>query len=365
MKRETIWLLFSTHYMSQKKKILITWGLWYIGSHTATIFIEAWYEVIIIDNLSNSHETALSSIKSITWKTPKFHEIDLRDYEELDQIFEKYANDIALVIHFAAKKSVWESCHDPFLYYDHNILGTINLLKIMEKYNINQIIFSSSATVYDAENLLPPFSETDKTKTTNPYWTTKLVIENLLRDMVMYKWFSAIALRYFNPIWSHPSHLLGENPKWIPTNLLPFLLKVAKWEIEKLSVFWDDYDTPDWTCIRDYIHVMDVAEAHFSAAKYLFNRVEINETSETYSAEPTFEICNIWTWRWKSVAEMIGIVETIVDKEIPYEIVWRRSWDVAVSLANPVKAKQLLDREATRTVVQWVEDAWNFINKDK
>ena len=160
--------------MVPKKKILITWGLGYIGSHTATVFIENWYDVIIVDNLSNSHESALDGIKAITWRTPKFYELDLRNYSDLDAVFEKHANDIALVIHFAAKKAVWESCQDPFLYYDHNILGTINLLKVMNKYNVNQIIFSSSATVYDAENLLPPFSETDRTKTTNPYWTTKL-----------------------------------------------------------------------------------------------------------------------------------------------------------------------------------------------
>lgn len=351
--------------MGQKRKIIITWGLWYIGSHTATVFIENWYDVIIVDNLSNSHESALDGIKAITWKAPKFYELDLRNYSDLDAVFEKHANDIALVIHFAAKKAVWESCQDPFLYYDHNILGTINLLKVMNKHHINQIIFSSSATVYDAENLLPPFSETDKTKTTNPYGTTKLVIENLLRDMVMQKWFSAVALRYFNPIGAHPSHILWENPKWIPTNLLPFLLKVAKWEIEKLNIFGNDYETADWTCIRDYIHVMDVAEAHFSAAKYLFDRVEINETSEMYTADPVFEICNIGTWYGKSVLEMIDIVKTVVENDIPYEVVTRRPWDVAVSLANPLKAKQLLNWEATRTVVQWVEDAWLYLNNEK
>ena len=351
--------------MSQKRKILITWGLWYIGSHTATVFLEAWYDVIIIDNLSNSHESTIDWIKSITWKTPKFHELDLRNYWDLDAIFEKYKNDISLVIHFAAKKSVWESCQDPFLYYDHNIMGTINLLKIMNKHNINQIIFSSSATVYDAENLLPHFSEIDRTKTTNPYWTTKIIIENILRDMVMHKWFSAVALRYFNPIWAHSSHIIWENPKWVPTNLLPFILKVAKWEIEKLNVFWNDYDTEDWTCIRDYIHVMDVAEAHFAAAKYLFDRIEINETSEIYTANPIFEICNIWTGYGKSVKEMIDIVKNVVDKEIPYEIVARRPWDVAVSLANPLKAKQLLNREAKRTVIQWIEDARDYLNNEK
>lgn len=349
--------------MTEKKKILITGGLWYIGSHTTTVFLQTGYDVIIVDNLSNSHESALDAIKKITGKSPKFYEMDLRNYSDLDRIFEKHAKDIWLVIHFAAKKAVWESCHDPFLYYDHNLIGTINLLKVMNKHGVNQIIFSSSATVYDAENLLPPFSETDKTKTTNPYWTTKLMIEYLLRDMVMHKWFSVVALRYFNPIGAHESHLLGENPKWIPTNLLPYLLKVAKWEIEKLSVFGDDYDTEDGTCIRDYIHIMDVAEAHFAAAKYLFDRIEINETSEMYTADPVFEMCNIWTWYGKSVLEMINIVKTIVENEVPYEIEDRRSGDVAVSLANPLKAKQLLNWEAKRTVTQAVEDAWAYMNR--
>ena len=183
--------------------------------------------------------------------------------------------------------------------------------------------------------------------------------------MVMQKWFSAVALRYFNPIWAHPSHIIWENPKWIPTNLIPFLLKVAKWEVEKLNIYGNDYNTEDWTCIRDYIHVMDVAEAHFMTAKYLFDRIEINETSEMYTANPTFEICNIWTWYWKSVLEIIWIVETIVDKKIPYEITNRRPGDVAISLANPLKAKQLLNREAKRTVVQWIEDARLYLNNKK
>jgi UDP-glucose 4-epimerase len=165
----------------------------------------------------------------------------------------------------------------------------------MDKFDVRKIIFSSSATVYDAENLLPPFSENDRLKTINPYGTTKLTMEYLLRDMVQHKGFSVIALRYFNPIGAHPSHLIGENPKGIPTNLLPFLLKVARGEIEKLDIFGDDYDTEDGTCIRDYIHVMDVADAHFMAAKFLYDRELINETSEVYTTTPLFEVANIGT----------------------------------------------------------------------
>jgi UDP-glucose 4-epimerase len=235
----------------------------------------------------------------------------------------------------------------------------------MEKFHIRDIIFSSSATVYDAENLLPPFSENDRLKTVNPYGTTKLVIEYLLKDMVQYKGFNAIALRYFNPIGAHPSHKIGENPKGIPTNLLPFLLKVAKGEIEKLCVFGDNYDTDDGTCVRDYVHVMDVAEAHFAAAKFLHDSIEINENSETFIPQPIFEVANVGTGYGKSVFEMIEIVETVVDQKIPYAIVERRSGDVAISLANPLKAKKLFDREAKRSIMQAVEDAWEYLQEQE
>lgn len=235
----------------------------------------------------------------------------------------------------------------------------------MEKHDVKNIIFSSSATVYDAESLLPPFSENDRLKTINPYGTTKLMIEYLLKDMVMHKGFSAVALRYFNPVGAHTSHLIGENPKGIPTNLLPFLLKVAKGEIEKLSVFGDDYETEDGTCVRDYIHVMDVAEAHFAAAKYLYERDLINETSEMYTSEPTFEVVNIGTGYGKSVKEMIEIVKTVTDKEVPFVVVERRAGDAPISLANPLKAKKLFEREAQRTIMSAVEDARAYLEKQQ
>jgi UDP-glucose 4-epimerase len=233
----------------------------------------------------------------------------------------------------------------------------------MEKFDVKNIIFSSSATVYDAENLLPPFSESDRLKTINPYGTTKLVMEYLLRDMVMHKGFNVVVLRYFNPIGAHSSHLIGENPKGIPTNLLPFLLKVAKGEIEKLSVFGDDYETEDGTCIRDYIHVMDVADAHFAAANFLYEREKENETNEVYTVEPVFEIVNIGTGYGKSVAEMIEITETVVGKKIPYVVVERRAGDAPISLANPLKAKKIFNWEAQRTVLQAVEDAWAYLQQ--
>ena len=333
--------------MAQKKKILITWGLWYIGSHTATVFIENWYDVIIVDNLSNSHESTLDGIKAITWKAPKFYELDLRNYSDLDAVFEKHASDIALVIHFAAKKAVWESCQDPFLYYDHNILGTINLLKAMNKYHVNQIIFSSSATVYDAENLLPPFSETDRTKTTNPYWTTKLVIENLLRDMVMQKSFSAIALRYFNPIGAHESGMIGEDPQGIPNNLMPYVAQVAVGRRDKLTIYGNDYPTPDGTCRRDYIHVVDLAKGHVKAIDYAFTSKGV-------------EIFNLGTGNPYSVTEIVTTFERVNNIKIKYEYGKRRAGDLPESYANADKAYKILGWKTEKTLDDMCKDLWRW-----
>jgi len=233
----------------------------------------------------------------------------------------------------------------------------------MNRVGIKDIIFSSSATVYDAENLLPPFSENDKLKTINPYGTTKLTMEYILKDMTQHKGFNVIALRYFNPIGAHPSHQIGEDPKGIPTNLLPLLLKVANGELEKISVFGDNYETDDGTCIRDYIHVMDVADAHFAAAEFLHKRKTFTETSEIHSDQPLFEVVNIGTGYGKSVKEMISITNTVTDKNIPMEIVERRPGDAPISLANPLKAKKLFDWEAKRTIMQAVTDARAYFNE--
>ena len=342
----------------EPKKILITWGLGYIWSHTATLFSQSGYDVVLLDNLSNTHkDQVLSSLKILTWKDLPFYEWDVRDYDFLEKVFEKEKPD--WVIHFAAKKAVWESCYDPFLYYDNNINWTITLLEIMDRFQVKNLIFSSSATVYDAEKNVPPFTETDRLNTTNPYWTTKLVMEFLLKDMATHKWFNVICLRYFNPIGAHHSWLIWENPKWIPTNLVPFLLKVAKKEIEKITIFWDDYPTDDWTCIRDYIHIEDLAQAHLQSYDYLLKKKEEELLKEEIPA-PAFEIFNIWTWNWKSVKEMLNIAETVVWEEINHEIWERRDWDVAVSVANPIKAKQVLWWEPKKSIIEAVEDAWNF-----
>ncbi|MBF0981160.1 UDP-glucose 4-epimerase GalE [Candidatus Gracilibacteria bacterium] len=342
------------------KKILITGGLGYIGSHTALVFAQAGYEPILLDNLSNAYKDQVQNgfLSLLGYELP-LYEGDVRDADLLKKIFEEH--EFIGVIHFAAKKAVGESCHDPFLYYENNIMGTINLLEVMNNVGLKNILFSSSATVYDVEKNIPPFTETDRINTTNPYGTTKLVMEYILKDMVMHKQFRSVVLRYFNPIGAHSSGLLGENPKGIPTNLLPFLLRVAKKEIEKITVFGDDYPTPDGTCIRDYIHIEDLAQAHLASFEYLLAQQEENQEEKPDFS--LFEVFNIGTGIGKSVQEMIALVQNITGEEIQVEMGERRDGDVAVSVANPTKAKQLLSREAQRSIMQAIQDARNYYSQ--
>lgn len=338
---------------SSRKKILLTGGLGYIGSHTAVIFAQQWYDLVILDNLSNSNIKVLDKIKSLTWQDIIFYNGDIKSENSIEKIFRSHKIDG--VIHFAAKKSVGESCLDPFSYYQNNILWTINLFSVMNKYDVKNIVFSSSATVYDANKLLPPFVEIDRLNSTNPYGTTKLVIEYLLRDLSKFKDFYTLNLRYFNPIWAHDSGLLGEDPKWTPSNLLPYMLKVATGEMEELKIYGNDYDTEDGTGIRDYLHVMDLAEAHFSAYQY------IDELKKSYT-NWVFEVFNVGTGHGTSVIEMLNLVEQVIGRELPHTIVDRRDGDVDVSIANTQKIRQVLGRSPQRTLYQAVEDAWNFIN---
>ena len=336
-----------------RKKILLTGGLGYIGSHTAVIFAKQGYDLIILDNLSNSNIKVLDKIKSLTWQDIIFYNGDIKSENSIEKVFRDH--EIDGVIHFAAKKSVWESCTDPFSYYQNNILGTINLFSVMNKYEVKNIVFSSSATVYDANKLLPPFVEIDRVNSTNPYGTTKLVIEHLLKDLSKFKDFYTLNLRYFNPIGAHDSWLLGEDPKWIPSNLLPYMLKVATGELEELKIYGNDYDTEDGTWIRDYLHVMDLAEAHFFAYQY------IDELKKSYT-NGAFEVFNVGTGHGTSVTEMLNLVEQVIGRELPHTIVERRDGDVDVSIANTQKIRQMLGRAPQRTLYQAVEDSWNFIN---
>lgn len=328
------------------KTILLTGGTGYIGSHTAVELIENGYQTIIVDNLSNSSADVIERIESITGVKPIFYEMDVAS-PELEQIFQKHQIDA--VIHFAGFKAVGESVAKPLMYYNNNLNASINLIKIMQKYNVRQLIFSSTATVYGT--CPAPYSETDQTGIgiTNPYSHTKHMIEQIMRDVcVADPEFHVVSLRYFNPIGAHSSGLIGENPKDIPNNLLPFVLKVANGELPEVRVFGNDYDTPDGTGIRDYIHVVDLAKGHL---------VALNETANGFVAY------NLGTGKGSSVFDIIHAVETACGHSIPYKITERRPGDIAVIVANPQKAEQVFGWRADLTIDQACKDSWNWTVK--
>ncbi len=337
------------------KKIIITGWLGYIGSHTAVVFQQAGYEVVIIDNCSNAKIDVLDKIEQITWIKPAYHNADIRVIWELEKVLREH-QDAAGVIHFAGKKAVGESCEFPFRYYSNNVKGSIHLLQTMDKYGIKNIVFSSSSTVYDTEKNMPPYVETDQLRTINPYGNTKLMIERILSDLAQYRYFRCISLRYFNPIGAHHTGLIWENPKGTPSNLLPYIFKVLSGEFGKVKVFGKDYTTKDGTWVRDYIHVMDVAEAHLNAYEKMYDL-------ETQKDGWFHEIFNIGTGEWTSVLELIELVEKVTDKNVYYDIVDRRPWDCAVSIANPSKAEKILGRKANRTMRQAIQDWRNFVSK--
>lgn len=326
-------------------KILVTGGTGFIGSHTCVALTNAGYPVVVMDNLSNSKVEAIARIEMITGKHVRFYRTDMRDEADLEQIFED--NKIDAVIHFAGMKAVGESVEKPLEYYENNVSGTLTLLRVMRKYGCRTMIFSSSATVYGSQNSVP-YREEMPTSATNPYGYTKVMIEQILRDVCAADPnFTAVALRYFNPIGAHMSGLLGENPNGIPNNLVPYVAQVASGKLDHVQVYGDDYDTPDGTGVRDYIHVMDLAVGHVAALAYGANH-------------HGFEAVNLGTGHGSSVLEVIHAYEKACGRKIPVEITDRRAGDVAVSYADVSKAKELLGWEASSDLQQMCSDSWRF-----
>ena len=329
-------------------KILVTGGCGYIGSHTVVELLENNYEVVIVDNLSNSKKDVIDRIKEITKKDVKFYELDVCDKNELTKVFKD--NKIDAVIHFAGFKAVGESCEKPLMYYRNNIDSSLSLLEVMNEFNVKKIAFSSSATVYGKPEALP-IKETSKLYTTNPYGSTKLMIENILRDL--YKsdndWSIAI-LRYFNPIGAHNSGLIGENPNGIPNNLMPYIIKVANKELEFLGIFGDDYDTHDGTGVRDYIHVVDLAKGHIAA----INKILKDKGCDAY---------NLGTGTGYSVLDIVNTFNKVNNIDVPYKIKERRSGDIDACYADPTYAKEKLNWEAKLTLVDMCKDAYNYTQK--
>ena len=329
--------------------ILVTGGAGYIGSHTVVELLEAGEDIVIVDNFVNSKPEALEKIKKITGKDFKFYEVDILDEEKLEKVFKE--NNIESVIHFAGLKAVGESVVKPIEYYHNNITGTLVLLKLMKKYNCKRIVFSSSATVYGDPEIVPITEECKTGGTTNPYGTTKLFIEQILKDTYASDntWDICI-LRYFNPVGAHESGLIGEEPQGIPNNLMPYVVRVAAGILPQLSVFGNDYNTPDGTGVRDYIHVVDLAKGHVLA----LNKLE-KENKGLF-------IYNLGTGTGYSVLDMVKAFEKATGKEVPYKIAPRRSGDIATCYANPKKAKEELGWEATKTLEDMCRDSWNYIN---
>lgn len=328
------------------KKILVTGGMGYIGSHTVIQLYEAGYEPIIVDNLVNSKIEVLNRIEKIAGKRPLFYEFDVRDEENLSKIFDKH--DIFAVIHFAGLKSVGESVQKPKLYFDNNIGSTQNLLKVMEKHGCKNIVFSSSATVYGNPERVPIFEEDKLGPTTNPYGETKLQIEYLLKDVARKdKEWNIVLLRYFNPIGAHKSGLIGEDPQGIPNNLMPYITQVAVGKLSQLKVFGNDYATIDGTGVRDYIHVDDLAHGHILALK------KIEE-------KPGILVYNLGTGKGTSVLELVHAFEEANNIKINYAITDRRPGDIAECYANADKAYKEMGFKCTRSIVDACRDSWNW-----
>ena len=330
--------------------ILLTGGTGFIGTHTAVQFIEAGFETVLVDNLSNSKKTVLDRIETISGVKPAFYKIDILDKPGLREVFSNHA--IEAVVHFAGLKAVGESVEKPLLYYRNNVAGTISLCEVMRECRVKTIVFSSSATVYGDPSKVPVTEDFPVGQVTNPYGRSKRIVEEVLQDLYTSdpSWDIAL-LRYFNPVGAHASGLIGEDPNGIPNNLMPFITQVAVGKRPELKVFGDDYPTHDGTGIRDYIHVVDLAEGHVKAIQYL-------------QKSAGQHIWNLGTGRGYSVFDVIKAFEAVAGKQIPHKVVARRPGDIAETWADPSKANRELDWKANREINQMCIDSWNWQQKN-
>ncbi|MCD7949614.1 MAG: UDP-glucose 4-epimerase GalE [Erysipelotrichaceae bacterium] len=328
--------------------ILVAGGAGYIGSHICVELLEAGHDVVVIDDFSNSRPEVLDYIKEITGKAVKFYEFNILDEAKTKQVFAE--NKLDAIIHCAAFKAVGESVVKPIEYYMNNLTTTLIMAKMMRDYGVNSIVFSSSATVYGDPEVVPLTEDCKLGETTNPYGTSKAMMERILMDVAhAYPQMSVSLLRYFNPIGAHASGLIGENPKGIPNNLMPYIMKVATGELPELGVFGNDYDTPDGTGVRDYIHVVDLAKGHVLAI-------------EKY-ATPGVHICNLGTGKGYSVLDIVNAFERVNNIKIPYVIKDRRPGDIATCYADPTRAKEELGWVAEKSLDDMCRDTWNFAKK--
>lgn len=326
--------------------ILITGGAGYIGSHTCLELLNADYDVVVVDNLCNSHEVSLQRVESLTGKRPAFYPVDIRNKDALRKVFTEHS--IEAVIHFAGLKAVGESTQIPLAYFDNNVSGTVKLLEVMEEFDVCHLVFSSSATVYGDPHEVPIKEDFPVGKVTNPYGRSKFMVEEILQDTAAsdQRWNFSI-LRYFNPVGAHESGMIGEDPNGIPNNLMPYISQVAVGKLKQLNVFGNDYPTPDGTGVRDYIHVVDLALGHLAALK-------------THWTDHGVHIYNLGTGKGSSVLDMLHAFEKACDKQLPYQIQPRRPGDIAQCYADPAYAEERLGWKATRTVEDMTRDTWRW-----
>ena len=328
------------------KKVLLTGGAGYIGSHTAVELYNAGYEPVVADDLSNSSREAVKRVSELIGQDVAFYEIDVCDADALERVFAE--NDLFAVVHFAGYKAVGESVAKPLEYYDNNLNSTITLLRVMKKHGVKNLVFSSSATVYGVPEKVPLDEGSPAVECSNPYGWTKLMNEHIIRDAcVADKDLSAMLLRYFNPVGAHESGRIGEDPAGIPNNLFPYISQVAVGKLEKLSVFGDDYPTPDGTGVRDYIHVVDLARGHVSAISYI-------------AEHKGCEVVNLGTGKGYSVLDMVHAFERVNGVKVPYVIAPRRPGDVAECWSDPSKAERLFGWKAEKTLEDMCRDSWNW-----
>jgi|TARA_B110000014_G_scaffold68418_1_gene46720 UDP-glucose 4-epimerase len=326
-------------------KILVTGGAGYIGSHTCVELLNSGFEVVVLDNFSNSSAASIARVEKITGKKITLIEGDIRNTDDLESVFQ--TSSISAVIHFAGLKAVGESVEQPLKYYDNNVNGTCTLMRVMEKHQINTLVFSSSATVY-GDPASVPISENFPLSTTNPYGQSKLVVEQMCQETVVANnQLSVVLLRYFNPVGAHHSGTIGEDPKGIPNNLMPFIAQVAVGKRSHLSVFGDDYDTKDGTGVRDYIHVVDLAKGHVKAIEKLHEKAGCH-------------VFNLGTGVGYSVLEMVAAFAEVSQKDIPYKIEARRPGDIAKCYAKPDLAKEILGWETEKSLTDMVKDSWHW-----
>ena len=331
------------------KCVLVTGGMGYIGSHTTVELLEAGYDVVIVDNLSNSERSVLKGIRKITGRKVPFHKADCRSLAALRRVFARYPVDA--VIHFAASKAVGESVEQPLMYYQNNLVSLMNILQLMREHNVRNLVFSSSCTVYGQAEKLPVSEQTPRREATSPYGNTKHICEDIIRDSVAaYPELQAIALRYFNPIGAHPSAEIGELPRGVPNNLIPFVTQTAAGIRPVLSVFGDDYNTPDGSCIRDYINVTDLAKAHVAAVARM----------DGGKMKHPFEVFNIGTGRGVSTLEVVRTFEKVNGLKLNYKIVGRRAGDIEAVWADPTYANEELGWKADRSLEETLQSAWNW-----